>query len=601
MTKVKDKKKKTAKTAWRTWHYYWQELKRYKWHTLTCFILTPVVVFIRAVLAPMIFADLIEKATLGLPAEEMWAIAATEIVLFGVVFALSKTVLEPLRLWSCWKMEISAIYDLASLGFDTVAAQSMQFHNDRFSGSLVSQVNKFVWAFERLIDVIVWDLWPMLVYILMVVITLANQALWFALGLVAFVVVYAVVAFFSYRKMAPLNEDEAEAENKQTGQLADSISNIISVKSYAHEEHEEKRFVKAARHTYEVSRNLMRASIARDVKFGMVQVGITALILVFLVMGREWLGVSVATLVLIVNYSQSIQGELWNFTHIFKNWNRAFGDAHEMTLILDMVDDVVDAPDAAPLEMEQATVQFDHVSFKHKDAKKPIFENFDLMINPGERVGLVGVSGSGKTTLTKLLLRFADVNNDGGMIKVSGQDIRKVTQHSLRKNIAYVPQETSLFHRSIAENIAYGKPNATQAEIERAAELANADKFINELPQGYDTLVGERGVKLSGGQRQRIAIARAILKDAPILVLDEATSALDSESEALIQDALTKLMKGRTSIVIAHRLSTVANLDRIVVLQDGKIVEQGKHHELLAKPKGVYRQLWERQSGAFME
>lgn len=598
MTKVKEQKKNQPKTAWRTWRYYWQELKRYKWHTLACFLLTPVVVFIRAVLAPMIFADLIEKATLRLPAEEMWAIAATEIVLFGLVFALSKLILEPLRLWTCWKMEISAIYDLASLGFDTVAAQSMQFHNDRFSGSLVSQVNKFVWAFERLIDVIVWDLWPMVVYILMVVITLANQAWWFALGLVVFVVVYAVVAFFSYRKMMPLNEAEAEAENKQTGQLADSISNIISVKSYAHEAHEEKRFVKAARHTYEVSRGLMHASIGRDVKFGLVQVGITAMILVFLVAGREWLGVSVSTLVLIVTYAQSIQGELWNFTHIFKNWNRAFGDAHEMTLILDMVDDVVDAPDAAPLEMDAATVKFDNVKFQHKDARSPIFEDFDLEIEPGERVGLVGVSGSGKTTLTKLLLRFADVSD--GAVLVSGQDIRKVTQYSLRKNIAYVPQETSLFHRSIAENIAYGKPNATKAEIERAAELANADKFISDLPEGYDTLVGERGVKLSGGQRQRIAIARAILKDAPILVLDEATSALDSESEALIQDALAKLMKGRTSIVIAHRLSTVANLDRIVVLQDGKIVEQGRHHELLAKPKGVYRQLWERQSGAFM-
>ncbi len=597
MTKVKEQQK--PKTAWRTWHYYWQELKRYKWHTLACFVLTPVVVFIRAVLAPLIFADLIEKATLGLPAEEMWSIAATEIILFGVVFALCKTVLEPLRLWSCWKMEISAIYDLASLGFDTVAAQSMQFHNDRFSGSLVSQTNKFVWAFERLIDVIVWDLWPMVTYILMVVITLANQALWFALGLVVFVVVYATVAFFSYRKMMPLNEAEAEAENKQTGQLADSISNIISVKSYAHEAHEEKRFVKAARRTYEVSRGLMHASIGRDVKFGLVQVGITAMILVFLVAGREWLGVSVSTLVLIVTYAQSIQGELWNFTHIFKNWNRAFGDAHEMTLILDMVDDVVDAPDAAPLEMDAATVKFDNVKFQHKDARSPIFEDFDLEIEPGERVGLVGVSGSGKTTLTKLLLRFADVSD--GAVLVSGQDIRKVTQHSLRKNIAYVPQETSLFHRSIAENIAYGKPNATKAEIERAAELANADEFISELPDGYDTLVGERGVKLSGGQRQRVAIARAILKDAPILVLDEATSALDSESEALIQDALARLMKGRTSIVIAHRLSTVANLDRIVVLQDGKIVEQGKHHELLAKPKGVYRQLWERQSGAFME
>ena len=217
----------------------------------------------------------------------------------------------------------------------------------------------------------------------------------------------------------------------------------------------------------------------------------------------------------------------------------------------------------------------------------------------GERIGLVGVSGSGKTTLTKLLLRFADVQK--GEILVSGQNIKDVTQESLRKNIAYVPQETSLFHRTIAENIAYGKPGATMQEIIWAAKQANADEFIQDLPKGYETLVGERGIKLSGGQRQRIAIARAILKDAPILVLDEATSALDSESEALIQDALEKLMKGRTSIVIAHRLSTVAGLDRIVVMANGKIVEQGKHADLLQRENGVYAGLWGRQSGAFME
>ena len=220
------------------------------------------------------------------------------------------------------------------------------------------------------------------------------------------------------------------------------------------------------------------------------------------------------------------------------------------------------------------------------------------MIEAGRTVGLVGVSGSGKTTLTKLLLRFADV--DAGGIFIDGQDIRDVTQESLRNAIAYVPQESSLFHRSIFENIAYGKPDATRKEVERAAQLANADEFIRELPNGYDTLVGERGVKLSGGQRQRIAIARAILKDAPILVLDEATSALDSESEALIQEALKNLMKGRTSIVVAHRLSTIAGLDRIVVLDNGKIVEQGTHKELL-DTGGAYAKLWSRQSGAFLE
>lgn len=598
MTKQKDKKARGV--ALRTLHYYWQEIKRYKWLSLLTLTLTPVVVFIRAVLAPILFADLIEKVSAGLSGAELWRAAATSIIGFFTLFALSKTVLEPLRLWAAWKMELLGLYDLAEMCFDTVTTRSMQFHSDRFSGSLVSQVNKFVWSFERFIDVLVWDLWAMASYIVLVVIVLAREASWFAVCLVAFVVIYGIVAFICYRKLAPLNEAEAEAENKQTGQLADSVSNMISVKSYAHEAHERQRFIKFIDHTYHnVSMDCMHSAVARDASFGVVQLGITALILAFLIYGQNWLGISVAALILIVNYSQSIQSELWNFNSIFKNINKSFGDAYEMTRILDMPNDVVDAKDAYELEVKNAAIDFHDVSFKHKDAKEAIFENFSLQVQPGERVGLVGVSGSGKTTLTKLLLRFADV--DEGEISISEQDIKRVTQNSLRKNIAYVPQETSLFHRSIAENIAYGRPDATIDEIKQAARLANADEFISDLPGGYETLVGERGVKLSGGQRQRIAIARAILKDAPILVLDEATSALDSESEALIQEALVKLMHGRTSIVIAHRLSTVASLDRIVVLENGKIVEQGKHDELLKRKDGVYKKLWDRQSGAFIQ
>lgn len=594
------KGKKARGVALRTLRYYWQEIKRYKWLSLLTLTLTPIVVFIRAVLAPILFADLIEKVSAGLSGAELWRAAATSIIGFFTLFALSKTILEPLRLWAAWKMELLGLYDLAEMCFDTVTTRSMQFHSDRFSGSLVSQVNKFVWSFERFIDVLVWDLWAMASYIVLVVIVLAREASWFAVCLVAFVAVYGIVAFICYRKLAPLNEAEAEAENKQTGQLADSVSNMISVKSYAHEAHERQRFIKFIDHTYHnVSMDYMHGAVARDVSFGVVQLGITALILAFLIYGQNWLGISVATLILIVNYSQSIQSELWNFNSIFKNINKSFGDAYEMTRILDMPNEVVDAKDAYELEVENAAIDFHDVSFKHKDAKESIFENFNLKIQPGERVGLVGVSGSGKTTLTKLLLRFADI--DEGEISISEQDIKNVTQKSLRKNIAYVPQETSLFHRSIAENIAYGRPDATMDQIKQAARLANADEFISDLPGGYETLVGERGIKLSGGQRQRIAIARAILKDAPILVLDEATSALDSESEALIQSALEKLMHGRTSVVIAHRLSTVANLDRIVVLENGKIVEQGKHDELLKKKDGVYKKLWDRQSGAFIQ
>lgn len=593
------KQEEKPKTVGRTLHYFWREIAKYKWYTLGCMIITPIVVFIRAILAPMIFADLIEKASLNLPASEILEVALWEVIAFMVIYIINKLVFEELRLYWCWKMEMMAMYDLAMQCFNTVSEQSMQFHSDRFSGSLVSQSNKFVGSFERLMDVIIWDLWPTLIYIIMVVVILAPQVPWFAVGLVAFTIIYALICTLSFRKISNLNEEWAAAETKQTGQLADSISNIISVKSYAKEAHERQRYSKFSKNAYHAGIKSMRATIGRDIMFNCVQLGITALILVFLLMGREWLGISVATLVLIVNYAQAIQGELWNINSILKNLNRVFGDAHEMTLILDTVDDVVDAPDAQTLIMNQASVDFDNISFRHKDAKDEIFTNFNLKVEPGQRIGLVGVSGSGKTTLTKLLLRFADVNS--GEITVSGQNIRNITQQSLRENIAYVPQETSLFHRSIAENIAYGKPGATQAEIEHAAKLANAHEFIIDMPEGYNTLVGERGVKLSGGQRQRIAIARAILKDAPILVLDEATSALDSESEALIQSALERLMKGRTSIVIAHRLSTVASLDRIVVLQNGEIVEQGSHHALLEKKDGVYHHLWSRQSGAFME
>jgi ATP-binding cassette subfamily B protein len=261
---------------------------------------------------------------------------------------------------------------------------------------------------------------------------------------------------------------------------------------------------------------------------------------------------------------------------------------------------VEDAPNAPDLVVTKGTIDFSHLAFRYLDAAEDdyVFRDLDLHVPAGQRVGLVGRSGSGKTTLTKLLLRLSDVQE--GRILVDGQDISACTQQSLRRQVAYVPQEALLFHRSIRENIAYGRPDATEEEIRRAAGLANALEFVDRLPAGLDTMVGERGVKLSGGQRQRVAIARAILADCPILVLDEATSALDSESEALVQGALENLMRGRTSIVVAHRLSTVAALDRIVVLEEGAIVEDGTHAEL-SRAGGTYESLWDRQTGAFLE
>ena len=597
MKKQHDSKQR-ASVAKRTLYYYWQCSKKYKWYAIGTILSTPIVVLIRTTLIPLIFANMIDAISAGIPNDQIIPTLLPQgLALVGLYFAGS-AVLGWLRVYWCWKYELKVLYDLATLCFDTVSSQSMQFHSDRFSGSLVSQTNKFVGSFERFFDLLIFDIIYLISMITFIMIVLVPRAPWFALGLAIFIALYVTCSALTFKRISHLSKERAEAENKQTGQLADSVSNILSVKSYGRESHERHRYANLNRASYNAGLTEMRATMTRDLAFNFVNIGIIAILVVFMMIGVPMFGLTVSTLILIVNYSMSIMSELWNVNHIFKHINRAFGDAYEMTKILDTEDKVKDVSDAKELIAKKGDIDFEKITFQHADAKTPIFEDFSLHIKPGERVGLVGVSGSGKTTLTKLLLRFADVQD--GEILIDGQNISKVQQISLRENVAYVPQETALFHRSIADNIAYARPDATHEEIVRAAKLANAHNFIKDLPDGYETLVGERGIKLSGGQRQRVAIARAILKDAPILVLDEATSALDSESEALIQDALIKLMKGRTSIVVAHRLSTIASLDRIIVLEDGKIIEQGTHRQLLKKG-GAYSHLWSRQSGAFLE
>lgn len=578
----------------RIFHYFWQALMQYKFRTILLLILIPVNIFISNVIWPRGTSDIIGMLSGG----DFEIANYTGVLLFTILpTVFNNLVLVRILDWLDWSLDAKCGEYLSQLAFSAVINQSMTFHSNHFSGSLTSQANKLASAFIDIKSNFVWDIFPLLLMVIYSIGAAFAVCPPFAGILLVFTILYAAAAIITYYKTTHIDAKLAEAENKQTGQLADSITNVVSVKSYARERFEKARFARATKKTREATFDVAKVSFFRNTILNLLGTTTFVIVLVLVIMGHNLFGLSIANMVFLFSISNSLLSNIWSLNHILRTINRVFGNAKEMVEILDLpyiIDDRTDKP----LVISDATIDFRHISFQHEEQKEKLFSDFTLTIPAGKSIGLVGISGSGKSTLTKLLLRFDDVK--AGAIYIDGQDIRDVTQKSLREAIAYVPQESSLFHRSVLENIAYGKPDATEEEIKKAAKLANADEFIKKLPEGYQTMVGERGIKLSGGQRQRIAIARAILKDAPILVLDEATSALDSESEALIQEALNNLMKGRTSIVVAHRLSTIAGLDEIVVLDDGKIVEQGNHHALLNK-NGEYARLWSRQSGAFLD
>lgn len=588
-----------ASVTRRTLHYFWSVTRI----QLPMFVLDVAVtlgyVFFLTFANPLIVGAIVDRVGAG-------GVAAEDVLpVFGPYIAaliavnVAGQVCSKLQDYACAKLEIRAGYELGRLAFDTLSNQSMTFHTNRFGGALVSSTQKFISAYSLLMDNFTYSALPTASTAVLTICMLAPLAPAFVAILVVVLAAYVAIVFKLYRKILPINAAASAAQNRLSGELSDSITNILAVKTAGREAYEQSIFEEANQDVRAADSRRMRRTVKTGAVTSSLIVMMMGLVAVFIAGGNAWFGISAGTLVMMFTYTNSLTGRFNMLSQMFQQINRSFGEAHDLTVALDEPHLVADDPDAPALHVTAGAIDFCDVDFHYADARTEdaVFRGFNLHIPAGQRVGLVGRSGSGKTTLTTLLLRLADLS--GGSIKIDGQDIAHVSQVSLRQHIAYVPQEPLLFHRTVRENIAYGRPDATEDEILRAAREANALEFIERLPRGLDTQVGERGVKLSGGQRQRIAIARAILMDAPILVLDEATSALDSESEKLIQDALENLMRDRTSLVIAHRLSTVAALDRIVVIRDGEIVEDGRHAELVGAD-GEYAQLWSRQSGAFL-
>ncbi|MEZ5294073.1 MAG: ABC transporter ATP-binding protein [Vicinamibacterales bacterium] len=573
---------------------YWAQVRRRPWLSAAALVLPGAGNLLLLYGPPLVVARLLAAVARGDPMTPgvVWPYLAT----IAALWAAGELVWRVAG-YTIARAEVRGMETLYVEAMDELLAKDVAFFHDNFAGSLTKRALGFARQFEYVFDTLTYS-----VIANLMALTLVGAVLWryspllVAVLLSMLALTLLLVAPRIRRRQALVTVREA-ASNVMAGHLADSIANAETVRAFAREPDE--GAVHAANVRDYASKTLrswdyqnLRIDIVTAPMY--VLTNVLGLSVALWTRGRS--GVGLEAIFVTFSYYAAVTRVMWEFNRIYRVLESALTDAAQFAELLLDPPAVQDAPDATPFTPRDYGVALRDLTFAY-GAGPRLFDGLSLTIAPGTRVGFVGRSGGGKTTLTRLLLRFADLQ--GGEILIGGQPIHTVPQAALRQAIAYVPQDPSMFHRSIADNIRFGRPGATDADVRRAARLAHAAEFIEALPGGYDTLVGERGIKLSGGQRQRVAIARAILKDAPILVLDEATSALDSESEALIQDALWTLMQGRTALVIAHRLSTVRSMDELVVLERGRVVERGTHAALLAR-QGEYATLWSRQSGGFL-
>lgn len=589
--KIEEKKLAPASAVFRV---YWDYCKLYPL-TLGLVLVSGLLIQLGMLAAPLYlrqFFNLLASNTPGSQTES----ELVSILLIVAGIWLFEWAARRLQEWSVMYFETHIMRDLSEAAFGYLLNHSYNFFVSNFAGSLTHKVSKFSRSFERLADAVVLQFFPTFLFVLgaIIVMALRHPALGIALAVGAAGFIWFQIAVARWRQ--PFRIAASEADTKVTATLADAIGNQSTIMLFAREKFERGLFGDVI--------NKWRATVAKLwIADGWIWSGI-GLFMILIEAGLLLIAVhywgqgllTVGDFVLIQAYLLTTFDRLVAINRELRGFYSALADGGEMVAILQTPHGVKDKKGAKELRVKEGEVWFDDVSFHFHDST-PVLHELNLKIAGGEKVALVGPSGAGKSTVTKLLLRLYDVQS--GEIKIDGQNIAKVTQDSLREQIAFVPQEPILFHRTLMENIRYGRRGATDAEVIEAAKKAHCHEFIEKLPAKYETFVGERGIKLSGGERQRVAIARAMLKNAPILVLDEATSSLDSESEALIQEALEMLMQGKTVVVIAHRLSTIMKMDRIVVMEAGRIASTGTHLELVNQP-GLYQKLWNIQVGGFI-
>lgn len=586
------KKNNTGKTL----RYFWQALKE---HRLITFVIWGAILgaSIVEIIIPLYFKDFFNKLASNVNKD----IVFPSIISLLIIIALYK-----LLRWFLWRIagfsmshqQSKIVAELSDKCFKNLHKHSFSFFNNNFVGSLVKRVKWFTGAFETVNDELVYHIIPMFVNIIAIVIVLSFINIYLALGILTWVVVFLTINWFFTNYKLKYDIKRNEIESKATGFLADTITNNSNVKLF----NGYKREVDGFFNINDDLRRVRRFAWFLGDTFESIQGFLMIVLEIGMFVAAAWFWqkgqLTVGDFVLLQAYLINIFMVVWNFGRVIRRIYEALSNADEMTQILETTHEIVDIPRAKELVVVKGKIELKKALFNYNETRS-VIKKVDLEIPPRQRIAIIGPSGAGKTTIVKLLFRMHELTS--GKILIDGQDISKVTQESLWKNVSLVPQDPILFHRTLMENIKYGNPNASEEEVLEASKAAHCHEFIINCPDGYETYVGERGIKLSGGERQRVAIARAILKNAPILILDEATSSLDSESEQLIQNALNKLMENKTVIVIAHRLSTISKMDRIIVIENGSIIEDGSHAKLAKVKDGLYSKLWDLQAGGFFK